>query len=70
MMPVETKKCGWSWMALESPVPILLLPTRQGLLSNALSPLACPCLQRPSQSILFNPQFNALLPGKQFLFVL
>lgn len=57
-MPVETKKCGWRWMALESHVLILPLPTLQGLLSNALSPLACPCLQTPSQSILFNPQFK------------
>lgn len=46
---------------MESHVHILPLPTPQGLLSNALSPLARPCLQRPwhpSQSFLFNLQFK------------
>lgn len=61
MMPVETQKHEWSWMALESHVHILPFPTRQGLLSNAPSASACPCLQTPwcpSQSIPFNLQFK------------
>lgn len=61
MMPVETKKGEWSWMAVESHMHILPFPTPQGLLSHAPSPLACPCLQRPwdpFQSVLFNLQFK------------
>lgn len=61
MMPVETKKGEWSWMAVESHMHIPPFPTPQGLLSHAPSPLACPCLQRPwdpFQSILFNLQFK------------
>lgn len=61
MVPVESKKSEWSWMAVESHVYILPFPTPQGLLSNAASPSACPCLQRPcnpSQSVLSNLQFK------------
>lgn len=64
IMPVETK-CeawmkldGWGKPHAHACVPF---PTLQRLLSNAPSPLACPCLQRPCysfHSILFNLQFK------------